>query len=291
MFNSTVLEVAIGLIFCYASVALIASSVYEAMASWLNLRSKTLMTGLTELLNAKSDAGRDLLLRIYNDALAHPAGDGEAATLAAVKNKPAYIPSKSFALALIHSIQKTPDDFNNLGSDIAAIKDEQLRQLLQKLHQKTLGNFHAFQHELATWFDQGMGRVSGAYKKQSQIWCFLIAFSLAVGFNIDSIHLFKTLWLHPATIAQLNLTGASQMLVDDAYVQLKTLPVGWGDSFEVHMLFKPSSIIGWLVTASASLFGAPFWFDILKILVRLRGTGTKPEGEPPQRTTEPEARG
>lgn len=290
MFNSTVLEVAIGLIFCFASVALIASSIYEALASWLNLRSKTLLCGLTELLNAKTDSGHELLLNIYNDALAHPAGNGVAETLKDVKNKPAYIPSKSFALALIHSLQQTPGKFDALEENINAVKDEQLRGLLQNLYHKTQGNLNSFQHELATWFDAGMGRVSGAYKKQSQIWCFVIAFVIAVGFNIDSVHLFKTLWLHPASIAQLNISGDNAMLATEAYSQLQTLPVGWNGQFEFSMLLVPSSIIGWLVTASASLFGAPFWFDVLKMLVRLRGTGTKPEGEPPQRTTEPNAR-
>ncbi len=290
MFNSTVLEVAVGLIFCYASVALIASSIYEALASWLNLRSKTLLCGLTELLNAKSDSGKELLLTIYNDAMAHPAGDGTASSLKDIKNKPAYIPSKNFALALIHSIQQVPGKLEDLADDIEAIKDDQLRALLKSLYLKASGNLNSFQHEIATWFDTGMGRVSGAYKKQSQIWCFVIAFVIAVGFNIDSVHLFKTLWLHPATIAQLNLSGSNQMLANEAYAQLQTLPVGWGGNFEVSMLFKPAAIIGWLVTASASLFGAPFWFDVLKMLVRLRGTGTKPEGEPPQRSTEPAAK-
>jgi len=290
MFNSTVLEVAIGLIFCYASVALIASSIYEASASWLDLRSKTLLCGLTELLNAKSEYGKQLLLAIYNDALAHPAGNGTATTLAEVKNKPAYIPSRSFALAFVHSIQKDSGNDESLGGDIDAIKDEQLRVLLQKLYQKAAGNVTVFQLELATWFDQGMGRVSGAYKKQSQIWCFVIALVVAVGFNIDSVHLFKTLWLHPATIAQLNLSGVNQMFANEAYSQLQTLPIGWGGKFEWSMLVQPAAIMGWLVTASASLFGAPFWFDLLKILVRLRGTGTKPEGEPTQRSIEPAAK-
>ncbi|GGY72248.1 hypothetical protein GCM10011613_16510 [Cellvibrio zantedeschiae] len=290
MFNSTVLEVAIGLIFCFASVALIASSIYEAIASWMNLRSKTLLCGLTELLNAKTDEGHELLLSIYNDALAHPAGNGSATKVKDIKNKPAYIPSKNFALALIHSIQEVPGKLDNLEAGINSLKDEQLRALLQNLYRKAEGNFHVFQHEIATWFDTGMGRVSGAYKKQSQIWCFVIAFVIAAGFNIDCVHLFKTLWLHPASIAQLQLSESNTFLATQAYSQLQTLPVGWNGHFEFSMLFVPSSIIGWLVTASASLFGAPFWFDVLKMLVRLRGTGTKPEGEPPQRTTEPAGR-
>lgn len=290
MFNSTVLEVAIGLVFCFASVALIASSIYEAFSSWLNLRSKTLLCGLTELLNAKTSHGHKLLLAIYNDALAHPAGDGDATNVKEIKNKPAYIPSTNFALALIHSIQEAPGKLDNLEAGIGSIKDDQLRALLQNLYRKAEGNIHVFQHEVATWFDAGMGRVSGAYKKQSQIWCFVIALFVAVGFNIDCVHLFKTLWLHPASIAQLSVSDSSAVLAAQAYSQLQTLPVGWNGKFEFSMLLVPSSIIGWLVTASASLFGAPFWFDLLKMLVRLRGTGTKPEGEPPQRSTEPQAR-
>jgi hypothetical protein len=289
MFNSTVLEVAIGLVFCFASVALIASSVYEAIASWLDLRSKTLLCGLTELLNAKSNAGRGLLLSIYNNALAHPAGDGAATALKDIKYKPAYIPSNNFALALINSIQAAGKE-GDIELAISSLKDEQLRALLLNLYRKAEGNVHRFQHELASWFDTGMGRVSGAYKKQSQVWCFVIAFIIAVGLNIDCVHLFKTLWLHPAAIAQLNFANANDALAYQAYSQLQTLPVGWNGKFEWSMLLVPPSIIGWLVTASASLFGAPFWFDLLKMLVRLRGTGTKPEGEPPQRTTEPTAR-
>lgn len=289
MLNSTVLEVAIGLIFCYASVALISSSVYEAIASWANLRSKTLLCGLSELLNGKTSAGQALMLNIYNDALAHPAGSGVASSIKEVKNKPAYIPSKSFALALIHSIQEVPGNFENLAADINGIKDEQLRTLLYSLHKKAQGNLAVFQHEIATWFDAGMGRVSGSYKKQSQIWCFVIAFLLAVVFNIDSVHLFTTLWLHPSVVAQLNLVNNNPVLANEAYAQLQMLPIGWSKKISLAAL-EPSAIIGWLVTASASLFGAPFWFDLLKNLVRLRGTGTKPEGEPPQKSTEPNAR-
>ena len=290
MFNSTVLEVAIGLIFCYASVALIASSVYEAIASWLNLRAKTLLCGLQELLNSSSDRGSNILLNIYNDAVAHPAGDGAATTLKKVKNKPAYIPSKNFALAMINSIQRTPGNFENIGADISAVKDDQIRNLLSSLYRKSAGNIEHFQNEIAVWFDTGMGRLSGAYKKQSQFWCFIIALVLAVMFNIDSVHLFKTLWLHPASVAQLSIANANPILANEAVAQLQLLPVGWNGQFSWAAVVKPSAILGWLVTASASLFGAPFWFDILKTLVRLRGTGTKPEQAWPQRSTEPDAK-
>lgn len=37
---------------------------------------------------------------------------------------------------------------------------------------------------------------------------------------------------------------------------------------------------GWLITATTALFGAPFWFDLMQRVVRMRATGTKPEEVP-----------
>jgi hypothetical protein len=39
-------------------------------------------------------------------------------------------------------------------------------------------------------------------------------------------------------------------------------------------------LLGWLVTAFAVSFGAPFWFDALSKLGSLRNTGTKPQVSP-----------
>jgi hypothetical protein len=37
-----------------------------------------------------------------------------------------------------------------------------------------------------------------------------------------------------------------------------------------------TSIVGWLIVAFATLFGAPFWFDALQSFVRLKGNGPSP---------------
>lgn len=281
MLNSTVLEVAIGLVFCYASVALIASSVYEAIASWLNLRAKILFTGIAHLLNATGieASANQLLLKLYNDALVHPSGDGKHQHFTQYACMPAYIPAKHFALALTRAIQQTPGNFDNLQADIDAIEDAQLRNLLRSLQHKAANNADAFQREVADWFDSSMARLSGVYKKWSQCWCFFIALLIAIIFNIDSVHLFKTLWMHPSLAAQVNASNLDPRLAAQALQQLQMLPVGWNQPFAWELLLNPSLWLGWLLTASASLFGAPFWFDTLKTLVRLRGTGLKPAAE------------
>ena len=314
MLNSTVVEVAIGLVFCYASVALITSSIYESIASMLSLRSRSLLTGIKKLLNASSPIGEELILKIYNHALVHPTGTGSATSLSHLKGRPSYIEAKNFAFALIDAIQTAPDNFAKLGEDIKTIKDEQIRKLLYGMYERSAGKIEKFQEELAVWFDAAMDRVAGSFKRQSQIWCFGIAFVLAAMLNIDSIHLFSTLWKQPTLAAHLTMTAnlpasvsvgengidtANSEVVDDknqviidSLKQLEELPIGWQNQkfcktelgcsslIEFHRYEYASFLLiifGWLITASAALFGAPFWFDLLQHLTRLRGTGPKPK--------------
>ena len=57
MLGSTVLEVAIGLTFCYGTVALIVTTVQEALASAFRLRANTLLAGIKSMLNDPSFEG------------------------------------------------------------------------------------------------------------------------------------------------------------------------------------------------------------------------------------------
>ncbi|SDY17990.1 hypothetical protein [Nitrosomonas sp. Nm58] len=314
MLSGTVVEVAIGLVFCYASVALITSSIYESIASFLGLRSKSLLTGIKKLLNAGNPCGEELLLRIYNHALVHPTGNGAATSLADLGSRPSYIDSKNFSLALIDAIQSAPDDFARLSEDIDAIKDEQIRKLLRGMYERSAGKMEKLHEQLVAWFDAGMDRVAGSFKRQSQVWCFGIAFVLAAMLNIDSIHLFSTLWKQPTLAARITMTTSlplsapiaedrvltanddvaedkSQAMID-SFKQLEELPIGWQNQqfcktesgcssfLEFYHYDYPGFLLiifGWLITASASLFGAPFWFDLLQHLTHLRGTGPKPK--------------
>jgi len=42
-----------------------------------------------------------------------------------------------------------------------------------------------------------------------------------------------------------------------------------------YLLLK---LVGLLLTGLAVTLGAPFWFDLLSMFVRIRGTGKKPTG-------------
>ena len=57
MFNSTVLDVAIGLIFTFLAISLAVSAIVEAMASAMKWRSSTLLLGIKDLLNDQKFSG------------------------------------------------------------------------------------------------------------------------------------------------------------------------------------------------------------------------------------------
>jgi hypothetical protein len=273
MFNSTVLEVAIGLSFCYATVALIVSTVQEAIASALRLRARGLLDGIKSMLN---DPHFNALARdLYAHALVNPHDDPHGAARDAVKAKPSYIAPAHFAIALVDQLQTIPGNFAQLGRDIDAVGDPQIRRVLQGMYQRANGDLALFQAALADWFDSAMERVSGAYKRRALLVSLLLSLLLAIMLNVDSIHLFRSLWQHPALTAHI---AAGPAAVDQRTLDaLWSLPIGWTSlPARLDGVFL-LQVAGWLITASTALFGAPFWFDLLQRAVQIRGTGHTPE--------------
>ncbi len=270
MFNSHVLEVAIGMTFCYAAISLTTSSIKEAIATTLKWRSKSLLSGIQALLNDKDFTG--LAKDIYNHALVNPLSNGQATDVESLSKKPSYIEPDNFAQALIDSLRSAPGNFAQMKLDIEKITDPQIKNLLLNFYIKSDNKIENFHQQVSTWFDDSMDRLSGAYKRKSQWVCFIIAAVIAVSLNIDSLYLFKTLWEHPGDITQLNLQSTATASV--VLTELQKLPIGWnGRQLDFYML------VGWLITASTSLFGAPFWFDAMQNLINLRGTGNKPQSQ------------
>lgn len=272
MFGSIVLEVAIGMIVCFGSVALMASSLQEAVASMCRLRARTLLKGIDQLLN-----GHPLVLDIYNHALVNPRGDGRAQSIGGLSMRlaPSYIAPLNFSRALLDSLQKGQVAFANLRPVLASISDPQVRTCLCGMYDRAAGDVDRFEAEIARWFDAAMDRISGAYKRHAQCWAFVFALALAVAFNIDASHVLTQLWkMAAAGVFHLPVAGAMHD-VDDALAALDRLPIGWGGGLgQIGLVLY--MIPGWLVTASSSLFGAPFWFGLLGKITNLRGAGEKP---------------
>jgi hypothetical protein len=276
MLGSTVLEVAIGLTFCYGTVALIVTTLQEALASLFRLRANTLLAGVKSMLNDPRFNG--LARAVYAHPLVNPHTDGNAMDERELRSKPSYIEPAHFAIALVDSLWKVPGDFIQLRSAIDTIPDPQVRAAMQSMISRAR-DLQQFQDMLAGWFDNAMTRMSGAYKRSQLLISLLLALLLTILFNIDSIHLFRTLWQQPALAAHLkDVSGA----LDPAAINaLMTLPIGWNKFPPVLNADFALQVAGWLITAATALFGAPFWFDLMQRVMRMRATGAKPEEAAP----------
>ncbi|MET0982340.1 MAG: hypothetical protein ABWY02_09585 [Telluria sp.] len=273
MFGSSVLEVAIGLTFCYGTVALIVATVQEALAAAFRLRANTLLAGIKSMLN--DPRFEALAQAVYTHPLVNPHSDGSRVDERTLASKPSYVEPAHFAIALIDSIQKIPGDFARLRADIDAVDDPQVRLALQALHARAGGDLERFQRSVASWFDNAMQRVSGNYKRRQLLISFLLSLLLAILFNIDSISLFRALWQQPQLAAHIGAVPAA--LDTQTLQQLLALPIGWENFPPVLNSAFALQAAGWFVTAATTLFGAPFWFDLLQRAVQLRSTGTRPD--------------
>ncbi len=274
MFNSTVLEVGIGLIFCFCAVSLIVSSINEGLSSFLQMRGKYLRKGIQTLLNEPAGAG--LVLDLYKHAGFNPHSNGTESSIKGMKDLPSYVEPSQFAVAFTEILQTRSPVPTDLNSAIQGVPDAQLRQLLSNMYRRAGADVHRFEAELATWFDRSMQRLSGSYKRTIQWWTVLIGFALALLMNIDALHLFKVLWAHPALVSKLSASQLSDANSAIAGLTAASLPIGWElPPFSYSPGQMAQMAAGWVITASSTLFGAPFWFDLLQKVTNLRGTGPK----------------
>lgn len=270
MFGSTVLEVAIGLAFCYGALALVVTTLQEALAASFRLRARMLQDAIKLMLN---DPRFDGMARVlYAHPMVNPrAGALDPAARRPARLSPSYIEPANFAIALVDAVR---GNHGSLEAGIAAVPAPQLRRSLHTLYHQAGGDLQRFQAALAGWFETAMERLSGVYKRRQLLISFLVSLLLTILFNIDSIHLFQTLWQHPAMAA--HITAVPGGLDAEVMAKLWVLPIGWQvfpPVLDAGFVLQAS---GWLVTACTTLFGAPFWFDVLQRAIKLRSTGAKP---------------
>lgn len=325
MFGSVIVDLAVGIVFCFLAVSLAAGAIVEAIASITKWRAKTLAKGIGDLLNDKEFRG--LAAELYAHAAINPRGPGRGDPK---KNQPAYIDRQLFANALM--------DLTGISREVAAaarraagpgtarpsldalkaavtdkcekIHNPQLEDLLKGIVDRSFGDVDRIRTELSSWFDLSMDRVSGAYKRWTQLIVVIAALILAVGLNIDTVTVVRALWIQPKLVQELQLklspapqapaagvgtAGAAEgsapqpaTALPDALKTLQrldaTLPVGWPNGFWQDEKGLPlngeefgSAAAGWLITALSALFGAPFWFDLLQTFIRLKGSGPSPQ--------------
>jgi hypothetical protein len=207
VFGSTALEVAIGVVFVYLSLSLVCTAANELIASLMTWRARNLATGIRNLLNYQNNA--ELLKGIYNHALIQSLYRNS-------KKLPSYIPSRTFALALLDMVvparsaaRETLDGMRaavrKAGADkvvdtqvsetLLVLIDEAENTLKEAVTeiQKAQTAFSRVQENVETWFNDSMERVSGWYKRKTQALVFALALVFTLALNVDSIMITKRL--------------------------------------------------------------------------------------------------
>jgi hypothetical protein len=276
-------------------------------------RSVTLLRGIKDLLNDPQLTG--LARQLYQHALINPRNPGTSTTADDLSNRPmarlwqgitargsidlshnapSYIDPINFANAMIDILtggtaamaSGNPASITAaIDSVVPAAANPQINRLLHGIAQRTGGDLGRMRAELASWFDSSMDRISGSYKRWSQRLSFWIALGMAIALNISAIHVAKVLWQQPIETGLISRVVAATppTKVDEALktIDFLQLPIGWahyepGDR-EMERTELLEIVVGWFITAFAALFGAPFWFDMLQLFVRLKSSGPSPQ--------------
>lgn len=254
LFNSSVLDVAVGLIFVYLLLAIICSTVNEWIAGLLNTRSKMLEMAIHQLLDQQrvtappSTAGTGSAAGTGTGAASALGSGGAAAegsggttgsgapaastsatgsgqasgrTASTTGNDgflklfyshpliqgmmkkgahPSYLSPRAFSTVVmdIATAQKAGTlAFQDLQDGINALPDGDVKTALLALIQNVNGNLIAAQKSIENWFDDTMDRLSGWYKRNTQVWIAVIAAVITILSNADTVRIARELWSDP----------------------------------------------------------------------------------------------
>ncbi|SDH32632.1 hypothetical protein [Chitinophaga filiformis] len=323
MFNSVILEVAIGIIFLFGLVSMICSAIREGIEAITKTRAAYLERGIRELLHdrdaqnvAKSFFEHPMINSLFTADYTPGKNTKQPGLLDLGKRLPSYIPSKNFALALMDIAARgsknnaVSSDPNAVEMSIASIRANILniqnipvqRAMLTALD-TAQGDLDRLQQNLEKWFDSSMDRVSGWYKRSTQWILFIIGLVVAVGLNINTIkiadYLFRNDDARKLIVAQAENASKDATFTQQSYDQAKAnldalqLPIGWANGINPEPDHSNSVfwngffiyLLGWLLTAFAATLGAPFWFDMLNKIMVIRGT-VKPSEKSPEEGSE-----
>jgi hypothetical protein len=278
MFGSQVLETAIGIVFVFLAVSLIVSAIQEAIASLLKLRALTLRSGLKEML-ADANSG----LAFFEAVIRHP-------VVASANARPSYVSAQQFSTAIMDILGGSgilPSSVKSLRIAAQNLPEGQFRTVLQSLFREGEADLTGFEARLQHWFDQSMDRLSGVYKRWSQVLSFVIGGVLALVFQINALAVIFVLWTEEALRSQVNAQVADYLKQGGGTgingLQTPLAKFGFSPIWEGPPITHDFTwFAGCFITAFAVMLGAPFWFGTLQSLVNIRGTGPAPAKASPE---------
>jgi hypothetical protein len=205
MFNSSVLDIAIGLVLVYLLISVVLTSVSEAIEAILKSRAKDLERALAELFQSNTALLRafyqhPLISGLYRGvyragapatAPVAEAGAAAAASVPAAEtapppsgaggvpdegshgNLPSYIPREVFSAAVMDLLQTE--------------SGKQFQQVVDAFATRQGLNVAGTRRALEGWYDGAMDRASGWFKRRTQFRLFFLGLAIAVIGNVNSV--------------------------------------------------------------------------------------------------------
>ncbi|MEN3280737.1 MAG: hypothetical protein V7607_1877 [Solirubrobacteraceae bacterium] len=295
------LDVALGLAFLYFLLSTVCSAINEGIASALGWRAKTLEDAIGNLLahgEWKHDGqAKDLASEVFDHWRIRALVRDPDSSIRR-RNKPSYMPPRAFSLAVAETLAAGPkgpgpgdspweladaDILERVRTGLRSLPEGQARALVSKAVVNADGTLEGFRRQVETGFDDSMERASGWYKRKVQFTVAMLAAAVTLGLNVDSLQIGSRMWsdkpVRTAVAAKAGVAGDAQKAADavESINQLK-LPLGWGSNNAPKSVGAGlRRIPGWLITIAALSLGAPFWFDLLSRVSRLRGSGVPKE--------------
>lgn len=304
MFNSGILDVAIGLIVVFILVSTVCTAVREAIESRLKTRAAYCHYAICELLDdVKGASGiarqffkHPLISSLYRKDGNETFVPEKPSLFSNGGNMPSYVPARSFATVLIDIVARSSRSQPGLAAPVTSAslraraaafdQSEHIRAAILSALDASGGDLRLARQQLENWFDTTMDRVSGWYKRSTQTIIFVIAVVVTGVLNVDAIAIAETLYRDQATraaiVAMAEQIKPEQLEGAQAMQRLNTLhlPIGWSAATNgADDIFK--KLLGLLLTAFGATLGAPFWFDVLNRVMVIRAT-VKPHEKSPE---------
>jgi hypothetical protein len=320
MFNSSILDVAIGLAFVYLLLGLMGTTVNEWWAQMRRLRSRTLQEGMLRLLTDPK-LSQDFYDHPLIKALMSPDG-----------KHPSYISASTFAHVLIDLVSQGKDDIASLRAGVDGLPKTEIKRALAALIKGTDATIATAQAKIEGWYNDVMDRVSGTYKRKTQVITVIVAFIITIFANADTLQIATRLWTDPTLRAKIveeakvraqmprppdqvpeyqnpdnpkpdepkvTKTAEDKSTITDEDRKALGQLISWAaekQELEKKGFFEwlgwiiQTHFFGWLLTAIAVSLGAPFWFDTLNKFMNIRSAGKAPKEapKPPEATKKPD---
>ena len=226
-----ILDVAIGLVLVVTLVSLVCSVINEWISGILSKRGQMLWEGIYHLV------GQDLADRICAhhllQGLSRESWFDRLPVIGRLKRaKPSYVPTRLFVMALMDVMGQRakeqaapaapapagtapaagapaaarttpvggtfPADLGDLKAAIEALPPSSVRQALLALVDDAGDRLDTAKKNLGDWFDDSMNRVSGWYKRWSQLVLLAVSIVVALVLGVDILQIGKQLWADPA---------------------------------------------------------------------------------------------